>query len=440
MSEDPEVTRLRRELKRTKRELAQVERVAATSHDLAEQSKRIMLASHHALQQHVEELREAKLAADRATHAKGRFLAMMSHELRTPLNGIIGSAELLMQAKLAPEHTELAGMLQRSGSALLSIVNDVLDYSRVEAGALAIERIPFSLAHVVKEVVGLQASVAAQKNLELTTSFVGRVPDTVSGDPSRLRQVLLNLLTNALKFTTKGSITIVVQPGALVGEILFSVCDTGIGIAPEAKARLFRAFEQEDVSTTRRFGGTGLGLAICKQLVELMGGNIDVLSEPGGGSNFSFTCMLPATDRETSERDAGTDDKDLGVGMHVLIVDDHDANRLLMRTMLKRVGCTTEEACDGMEALQCIADHDFDLVLMDINMPIMNGYDAARAIRAMNSGKSAIQILALTANAMPEDRERCLAVGMNGYLSKPVRMRDLQAGLRDIRSQTSAQH
>lgn len=429
-----EIARLRDELASAERHLQQVRRVAETSEAIANRSKRAMLRTHSELQKLVGELRQAKAEAEQAAAAKGRFLAVMSHELRTPLNGMVGSAELLLDANLPPAAVELARLLQRCGNSLLTIVNDILDYSRIEAGQMPLEQIPFRLADCVREVADLQLGVAAGKGIELRVCIDARCPPVVTGDPGRLRQVLLNLVHNALKFTTHGHVEIRVETAEVADVLRFLVSDTGVGIAPQTIGRLFDAFVQEDASTTRRFGGTGLGLAISKRLVQRMGGDIVVESAAGRGATFAFTCVLPAnTEFEPAPREeiAPAVIADIGAP-HVLVVDDHDANRLLVRRMLDRLGCRIAEASDGVQAVQSIASGSFDLVLMDCSMPLMDGYEATRAVRKFAGERARTKIVALTANAMPEDRERCLAAGMDGYLPKPVRMRELEAEVRRL--------
>ena len=431
-----EIVRLRRELQRAQREVLQIRRVAETSEALALNSKRAMLRTNTELHDLVAELRAAKAAAEHAMQAKSRFLAVMSHELRTPLNGMVGSADLLAAGDLPPAEAEVARLLQRCSASLLTIVNDVLDFSRIEAGQMPLEHIPFRLASCVREVANLQLGVAAGKDLEMRVEVDERLPAVVVGDPGRLRQVLLNLAHNAIKFTTRGFVALRVEPTGEPALLRFLVRDTGVGIAPDCLDRLFEAFVQEDASTTRRFGGTGLGLAICRRLVQLMGGEIAVESAPGAGSTFSFTCRLPAgSESDVTMHEAvdaiGSALADLGAP-RVLVVDDHDANRLLVRRMLQRLGCVIDEASDGVQAVQSIARGGFDLVLMDCSMPLMDGYEAARAVRKLGGGGAAVPIVALTANAMPEDRQRCLDAGMNGYLAKPVRMRQLEQEVRRI--------
>ncbi|HEX5052364.1 MAG TPA: ATP-binding protein [Planctomycetota bacterium] len=426
-----ELSQLRHELSVTRRQLAQMQRVAEASEAIAVQSKRAMLRTNAELRSLVDELGRAKSEAEQATLAKGRFLAMMSHELRTPLHGMVGSAELLLRTDLSPEQLEIGQLLHRSGASLSTIVDDILDYSRVEAGLMPLESIPFRLDECVREVLSLQAGTAALKGLQIASTIDANVPRSVLGDPGRLRQVLMNLVHNAMKFTPRGEIEVIVGADGVPDQISFAVRDTGVGITTVAQKKLFEAFVQADASTTRRYGGTGLGLAICKQLVHLMGGDIRVESAPGQGSTFFFTCRLPAaSEPEAAPLDAV---RRIEAGRtqarRILVVDDHDANRFLMRRMLESLGCVIDEAVDGMQAVQHIAEREFDLVIMDCCMPLMDGYEATKAVRNLGTEHGGVPIVALTANALPEDRQRCVDAGMDGYLSKPVRLAELQAEL-----------
>lgn len=387
-----------------------------------------MMSAEEELQRSVAELRREKVCAEEGSKARDRFLATMSHELRTPMHGIIGSADLLLGTELNAEQIEIVQLLRRSGSSLLTIVNDILDYSRIEAGMMPIEAIPLRLADCVREVIDLQASVATTDAVGLRWQIDPALPAVVSGDPGRLRQVLNNLVNNAVKFTPRGEVVVAVEATGEPGLLRFVVRDTGVGIRPEALPALFQAFVQEEASTTRRFGGTGLGLAICRRLVRLMGGDIEVQSTPGTGSVFTFTCRLPAAEVHPWTRidDAPAGSSGFG-GARVLVVDDHDANRLLMMRMLERLGCVASECADGLQTVQRLAHEDFDLVLMDCKMPVLDGYGATEALRQLPGPTGRIPIVALTANAMPEDRQRCLDVGMNGFLTKPVRLHALRA-------------
>jgi two-component system, sensor histidine kinase and response regulator len=330
------------------------------------------------------ELRHAKESAEAATVAKSRFLANMSHEIRTPMNGVLGMAELLLHTGLTPKQQSLAHTVHRSGSALLDIINDILDFSKIEAGKLELEQIEFNLRHTVEEAVELLAEQAARKHLELTCLISADVPDCLRGDPVRLRQILLNLISNAIKFTSQGEVAVTIT---LLSEALSTVTlkctviDTGIGIPPSAHERLFEAFSQADGSTTRRFGGTGLGLAIVKQLTHLMGGEVGIASSSDRGSTFWFTAKL---ERGAESFPLPSDSQDL-TGAHILIVDDHPANRQILDAHLRRWGATVTIADSGAAAMILLRQavqlgSPVDIALLDIHMPGMDGMALAKAI------------------------------------------------------------
>jgi signal transduction histidine kinase/ActR/RegA family two-component response regulator len=381
------------------------------------------------------DLEAARDAAEAASQAKSEFLAVMSHEVRTPIAGIIGMADLLLEREKDARNKMYLNGLLRSALNLKDIVNDILDLSKIEAGHMEIEAVDFDPRTLVSDAVVVYRELAAQKGLRLECRVASDLPDLVRGDPGRIRQVLHNLLGNALKFTEEGQVTVkVTHMGNLDGKITirFSVQDTGIGIPHEKQARIFDTFTQADSSHSRRFGGTGLGLAISRQLAELMGGTIDVASTPERGSTFWFTVRLDdATQPETTEpvTEAGKGVRRLGG--RILLVDDNESNRMMVREMLAERGVECLEAKNGEEAILAVASMgELDVILMDCQMPLMDGYEATRHIRAWEdtdggAGTRPVPIIAMTANASTEDRARCLETGMNDYLAKPFRMAEL---------------
>jgi PAS domain S-box-containing protein len=371
----------------------------------------------------------AELAAERASRAKSEFLAAMSHEIRTPMTGVLGMADLLAGAHLPERERGYVEAIRASGRHLLSIINDILDFSRIEAGRLELEQVDFSVFFLLEQVRSLMAPQAAERGLGLEFKFETPSPPVVQGDPTRLQQVLLNLVGNALKFTQKGGVTVAVSHGPADGRMArfrFEVRDTGIGIPKEKQAELFEAFAQADRSTARRYGGSGLGLAICKRLVGAMGGQIGVESVPGVGSLFWFEVPLELGDAMVAaERTAAAP---VAVPpLRVLVAEDVEINRDLLRDQLGRHGHELAFAQNGAEAVELAAEGRFDLVLMDVQMPVMDGIEAARWIRRLPPPAGAVPIAALTANVMEAERERCLAAGMSRVLTKPVAWPELFA-------------
>ena len=376
------------------------------------------------------ELMRAKLAAESANVAKSAFLANMSHEIRTPMNAILGMAALLRRSAVTPAQADKLEKIDSAGKHLLAIINDILDLSKIEAGKLFLESAPVAVERVIKDVTQLVAPAARDKGLELKVEIgagADTFPDNLRGDPTRLQQALLNYATNAVKFTDTGRVTlraVLLDDGEADVRVRFEVKDTGIGIAPDALARLFGAFEQADNSTTRKYGGTGLGLVITRRLAEQMGGEVGVDSTPGVGSTFWFTARLEKAPADAvSAPQPGVVDAEALIrqryaGARVLIADDEALNRVVVQSFLEASGLVVDAAEDGEQALELAAANDYSLILMDVQMPRLNGLDAARQLRAL-PGYGATPILAMTANAFVEDKERCVAAGMNDFVAKP---------------------
>jgi len=386
-----------------------------------------------------EELKAAKKAAESASRAKSEFLANMTHEIRTPINGILGMTQLAIEATSPEERREYLELVKGSGEALLALINNVLDLSKIEAGRLELERIPFELEPLVRHTVASMAWQAREKSVALEWRIDEDVPPRLTGDPGRLRQVLVNLLANALKFTDRGRVGIDVGVEAESGDdvaLHFSVEDTGIGIPSDKHDVIFDSFTQADGSTSRKYGGSGLGLAICARIVELMDGHIWVESTPSVGTTFHFTVVFgvaPASEDPLAAPPLPAVVRSL----RVLLAEDNPVNRLLAVKLLEKDGHTVTTAADGREAVERLAREAFDVVLMDVQMPEMNGFEATAAIRARERGTGRHQfIVALTAHALRGDRERCLEAGMDSYVSKPISRASLAAVLAEAASQT----
>ena len=386
------------------------------------------------IQDRTRALRDALEQARVANVAKRQFLANMSHEIRTPLNGIIGLVDLLNKTSLDAEQRKFITIIQGSSSALLTVINDILDFSKIEAGKLTLEKVPLDLRTIVEQSARLFTQPAAEKKLALDVMVDPALPPTIVGDPVRITQVLTNLIGNAIKFTEQGGVAVRLAVQHRSPErvsVRCTVKDTGIGISPEHQASLFQVFSQVDGSATRKYGGTGLGLAISRELVDMMDGQIGVESTPGAGSTFWFSAsfgIAASAPHAEPAADSGATMEGLR-GVRVLVAEDNEANRLVASIMLEKLGCHADVVAHGGDALEALAKQEYDIILMDCHMPVMDGFEATKTIRRIEGKRHHRPIIAMTANALQGEKERCLAAGMDDFLSKPVILDELAAKL-----------
>ncbi|MBI8161763.1 response regulator [Pseudomonas aeruginosa] len=380
-------------------------------------------------EQAISQLISAREEAEQANRAKSDFLAMMSHELRTPMNGVLGMLQLLETTEQTREQAEYTALATESTEHLLKVINDILDFSRIERGALELECIPFNLLELVQGSALVFQHSAQQRGLALELQIQAGLENIeVCGDPTRIRQILVNLLGNALKFTEEGAIHLSLEWQALDHDVLWLTCavhDSGIGISPERLEHMFDAFQQADSSISRRYGGTGLGLAIARTLAERMGGTLQAESKEGSGSTFTLEISLPFQQSPAHRQQAAGAAAPVAAGQEILLVEDNPVNQTVIEAMLRSLGYRVTLVADGIQAVRSAERQRYDAILMDCRLPVLDGYSATREIRAQENGRQ-VPIIALTANALQGDRENCLQAGMNDYLAKPFKRAELQ--------------